>query len=129
MAHRSAAPGGEASRAGLWLVLLGPPIVWAVRFGAAYALVPYACRADAMVLLHGLTLLALAIVALLGLLAWRYHVSARAAAPARALAVRSARFISLFGLLGSLLFALVIVAEAIGNVMIDPCTGWGPLLP
>lgn len=119
----------DVSQVGLWVVLLGPPVIWAVRFGVAYVLAPHACRADALVLLHALTVVALAAVAAVGVLAWRYLRLAGQAEAVPPEVTQRTRFIALVGLLGSLLFTVVIVAEGSGSVMIDPCTAWGPLIP
>lgn len=110
----------EVALGRLWLVALGPPVIWAIRFAIVYVLVPYACREDAVALLHVLTLISLATVTVLGWVAW----NSRAAAGRE-----RARFMALFGILSSGLFLLVIAAEGLANVMVDPCAAAGPLIP
>lgn len=123
MVLSQAAPGSsdhDVSLGRLWLVTLGPPVIWGVRFAVVYVLVPYACRADAIALLHVITLIALAAVAGLGWMAWSSRGGARG---------ERARFMALFGILSSGLFLVVIAAEGLANVMVDPCLAPGPLIP
>lgn len=104
----------------LWAVMLGPPVIWAVRFAVVYVLVPYVCRADALILLHVITVLSVAAVAALGVLSWRQRAAARS---------DRARFMALCGILSSALFAVVVAAEGVANLLVDPCLASGPLLP
>lgn len=115
-----AGPGAERSPVRLWILVLGPPVIWAARFMATYGISPLACAADALVLLHGITLVSAAAVAALGWVSWRDWRAARAA---------RTRAMTLFGLMAAALFLVVIIAEGLANVMIDPCLLSGPLVP
>lgn len=115
----------------LWAPVIGPPVVWAVRFMATYGLSPLACAADAIILLHGITALSVVVTGSLGWLSWRYRNAARDALEAHPdddvlMRVHS---MALFGIMSAALFALVILAEGLANVMIDPCLTSGPLVP
>lgn len=58
---RHTAPAAEQRR--MWLILLGPPLLWSIRFMAVYALVEVACRSG----LLGFSLLGLAAISLVNL--------------------------------------------------------------
>jgi hypothetical protein len=113
-----------------WTAVLGPPVVWAARFGAGYALVPHACTADALWLLHALTAGGLVSCAVLGLVSHRLarRLGEEDSAVAGTALARSA-FMARLGILSSLLFGTVILAEGLANVFLDPCQTSGPLLP
>lgn len=117
----------------LWSGILGPPIIWAGRFGISYVLASWACVADAMWLLHAITIASLAGVGVLGWLSWHSWRASREPSPAEPGPgddrQQRVRFMALFGLFSSALFAVVIIAEGLANVLIDPCLTAGPLLP
>jgi hypothetical protein len=116
------------SLAAQWAVVLGPPILWTLRFMGNYALMPLACSHGALPLLHALNGVALAALLVLGWLAWRIWRGTAADAETDDLARRS-RFMALFGMMAAALFFVVIVAEGLANFMIDPCLTAGPLVP
>jgi hypothetical protein len=128
MAVRAAA--GERPGLGwLWFGFLGPPVIWAVRFMVAYALVPGACSAGGLLALNVVTLVALAGTVLAGVVAAR---SWGRAGPEPGVegdpdhtAWRRARFMAMAGIFTSALFTAVIVAEGLANVLVDPCLGSG----
>lgn len=128
MAVRAAAR-GRPGLVWLWFGFLGPPIIWAVRFMVAYALVPEACSAAGLLALNVVTLVALAGTMLAGVVAarsWRRTRGEHGAQddPGRT-AWRRARFMALAGIFTSALFTAVIVAEGLANVLVDPCLGSG----
>jgi hypothetical protein len=113
-----------------WLVVLGPPVIWALRFGLSYALMPLACSADAVLLLHAMNAVAMLLLAGLGWLAYRFwRGSGETGADDAADRIRRTRFMGLFGMMSAALFLLVIGAESLANVMIEPCMTAGPLVP
>jgi hypothetical protein len=115
---------------GQWLGVLGPPILWAVRFGVNYALMPLVCAAELTWLPHTITAIALALLAGMGWTAYRFWSGTRGAAPAGTSdLVRRTRFMGLFGMMSAVLFTLAVIAEWLANVMIDPCLTAGPLVP
>ncbi|MBW3553615.1 MAG: hypothetical protein KY466_08895 [Gemmatimonadetes bacterium] len=113
----------------LWFAVLGPPVIWAARFVLNYALVPYTCAADAVLLLQLVTVVALLGVAWAGLVGWsRWRRAGRSTQVEFGGAEARARFMALVGVLGSGLFFAVIVAEALAIFFIPPCqTGGAPL--
>lgn len=112
-----------------WAVVLGPPVLWTLRFMGNYALMPLACSHGALLLLHAMNAVALLILMGLGWMAWRVHRGTSAGAADADDLVRRTRFMGLFGLMSVALFFVVIVAEGLANVMIDPCLTAGPLVP
>jgi hypothetical protein len=116
-----------------WVGVLGPPILWAIRFGVNYALMPLICAAELIWLPHTITAISLVLLAGMGWTAWRFWSGtrgARDAAPAGTSdLVRRTRFMGLFGMMSAALFTLAVLAEWLANVMIDPCLTAGPLVP
>jgi hypothetical protein len=112
-----------------WAGVLGPPIIWALRFGLNYAMMPLACAADAALLLHAAN--AIAVLALLALtfVALRFRRVPDEAAAVDTELHRRTRFMGLFGLMSAALFLVVIIAESLAVLMIDPCLVAGPLVP
>lgn len=114
--------------AGLWFGVLGPPVIWAARLMTAYALVPRSCEPGGLTAMNAVTLVALAGSLLAGFVAFRSWRGAGEAADgdgtAGLLAGRT-RFLGFVGMLSSLLFSAVIVAEGLANLMVDPCVPAG----
>lgn len=110
----------------LWFGFLGPPIIWAIRFTVAYALVPTTCSAGGLLALNVVTLVALGGTVLAGIIAGS---SLRRTGDQHGneghWAWRRARFMALAGLFTSALFTAVIVAEGLANILVDPCLGSG----
>lgn len=113
----------------LWFAFLGPPIIWAMRFTVAYALVPTVCSAAGLLALNVITLVALGGTVLAGVVAahsWRRTRGEHGAQGYRSeTGWRRARFMALAGIFTSALFTAVIVAEGLANVLVDPCLGSG----
>jgi hypothetical protein len=109
----------------LWFGFLGAPVIWATRFGASYALVPAACGGSGLAWMQAVTWMALAGTAWAGLFAWRaWRGGLVGGGETRAARLRS-RFMGAVGLLGSVLFFLVIAAEALALVLVPPCASGG----
>lgn len=128
MTRLDQAPGGDRLLP-LWFGFLGPPLIWAGRFGINYALLPYACEREAAWLLQVITLVALLGISAAALVAWR---SWKAAGKTRQLefggAETRARFLALAGLLSSAIFFTAVVAEGIALFLIHPCQTGGTTL-
>ena len=107
----------------LWYGFLGPPIIWAVRFMVAYALVPGACSAGGLLALNAVTLGALGGTVLAGVVA--AGSLRRTRGQPSDPDWRRARFMAIAGLFTAALFTAVIVAEGLANVLVDPCLGSG----
>jgi hypothetical protein len=118
--NRDAHPGEIAL---LWLGLLGPAVIWLTQFEVNYALVPWVCRHGHHELIALVTIVALALTAVLGLLAWGlWRRSAPQFSESADAGIRSrTHFMAAMGLMSSGLFILVIVAQGIAVFFIDPC--------
>jgi hypothetical protein len=100
-------------------VLLGP-LGWALHLQVSYTLSAFACEDVWRLTLHG-TFVATLAIALGGLyFAWGNWQASRAAAP-EGLRVDRSRFMAVAGIGLSAFFALVIVAQWIPNLFIEPC--------
>ncbi len=106
----------------LFLGIVGPPAVWALRIGAAYILVPYACWSEQRWLVHLPSVIAILAVAAITFHAWRLW--RRAGGPASTeldgVLARS-RFMTLFGMMNGAFWILVMAAEELASLFIDPC--------
>lgn len=122
-------PGARRVVAAQWAAVLGPPIIWALRFGLNYAAMPLACSADAVVLLHAAN--GVAILVLFGLagVAHRFRRAAVAGMVGDDEQRRRTAFMGRFGLMSAALFLVVVIAESLAVLMIDPCLVAGPLVP
>lgn len=106
----------------LWSGILAGPIAWALDLLVSYALVKWVCVSRGYVVLHGVTLLALAIVMGGAMLSWRALRHTRADAKTDGGRPRErARFMAVLGLTLCALFALQIVAGAIPIWVLDAC--------
>ena len=112
----------QVSESLLWTALLAPPIVWAVQFEICYALVPFRCYGGTRAPLYAFTTVALLLTIAAGFLAlinWRTvdrvwpNESTR---PGSHIA-----FMSVLGLMSSLLFSLILIAEIIAVAVLHPC--------
>ncbi len=106
----------------LFFGALGPPIIWAVRIGVNYVLVPYVCWGGWTWLLHLVTLAALLGTAAAGGVAWNRwrQVGSGNEIEFGGLATRT-RFMALFGMVSSAFFFLVMVAEWLPSFFVHPC--------
>jgi hypothetical protein len=106
----------------LWTGILAGPIAWACDLLASYALVKWICTSQRLSALHLISLLALVVVGIGALVAWRtLRLASRPLSHEGALSRQRARFMATLGLASSALFALTIVAGAIPPFMIDAC--------
>jgi hypothetical protein len=108
--------------AALWTGMLAGPIAWAVDLTSSYAIVKWTCGSQHTVVLHLVTLGALAITAVGAAAAF----AALQHAPNEATddgprPVDRGRFMALLGLLLSAMFALVIVGNDIPRLVLDAC--------
>lgn len=106
---------------GLWIGLLLAPIAFLVNLEVAYALVPAACssRNELPIHLVHLACLLLTLYALLS--AWHSWKAAGTTSPAEEGGLARSRFMAGTGLLVSAMFMLVIVAQWIPSLVLDPC--------
>jgi len=107
----------------LWTGVLAGPIGWLLQFQARYSLVDWACSAGKTYVLHVISLGFLAIALGSGFLSLRLWRSVGCKWPSDSQDGRAARvtFLSSLGVLTSGMFSLVIVAQALPALWIDPC--------
>lgn len=106
----------------LFIGILGPPVIWAVRFAVNYVLVPYVCWWGRIGVLHLVTLAALAATALTGWVAWKgWQEAGKGTQVELGGTTTRTRFMALFGMLSSGFFFLVMVAEGLANLFVHPC--------
>lgn len=105
-----------------WMMLVVPALITAAHQEANFVLVRQACSAQRHVVLYVVTivsLLLIAIVALVSYLTWR-ATGAEWPGETADVATRT-RFISVVGMLGCVIFFLVTLAQGIATVYYDPC--------
>ena len=110
--------------AALWFAVLAGPVAWMLGLNAAYAFVRLACDERTLAYMHASSLLTLGLALGGGAVSWREWRRAGGERPGEGGgALPRARFMAALGLLASGLFALVIVAQWIANLFLNPCMG------
>jgi hypothetical protein len=118
---RTEVPDGTEIR-DLWAGLLLPPLAFLINLEVAYALVPVACSSQNALPVHLVHLTCLILTLLGGIIAWRSWQRIGATWPGEeGGAVARSRFMAGTGVLSSVLFALVIVAQWIPSFLLNPC--------
>ncbi len=118
------APEGSSSRrdVALWVGVLAPPLAWLFMLQANYSVVTTNCQIVRPVLLWVLILASLVLLGVGAWAAWRSWRALRGEpASLESQGVGRARFMALFGLMESALFALIILATSISTFILDPC--------
>ena len=106
----------------LWTGIFAGPVVWLLSFEANFALAPWACEFQNKLALFIVTVLALILVASAGLLAWREWKAVGKTWPGGAGGTLAREQIMAgSGILVSAMFFLVIVAQAIPNLILGAC--------
>jgi hypothetical protein len=107
----------------LWVGVLLAPIAWLIQFEIRYSLVAAVCENNTRIPLYIISGVFFAIMALGGVLSWRNWVREGKASPTDKRGDPHERnlFLSLLGILTSGLFALILVAQTIASVMVNPC--------
>jgi hypothetical protein len=118
---RTDVPDAREIRA-LWIGLLAAPAAFMLNLELAYALVPTACSTGTRLIVHLVHFGCLLLAFGGGLLAWRTWRSAGAEWPGEEGGkVGRTRFMAGSGVVGSALFALVIMAQWIPSFILNPC--------
>lgn len=108
--------------AALWTSILAGPVVWLLSFVANFALAPWACVFQAKVALYFVSLLALGLAAASGMLGWRqWSALGKELAGDGEGALPRSRVMAISGILLSAMFSLVIVAQAIPELVLGAC--------
>jgi len=106
----------------LWTGVLGGPIVWLLSFEANFALAPWACTFDAKLALYIVSVVALVLAAASGLLAWRQWKELGQEWPGEGDgALPRSRIMAIGGVLLSAMFFLVILAQALPEIILGAC--------
>jgi hypothetical protein len=115
-------PRGARELGLLWLGVLGPPLLWLLHLQVGYVIVPLACRRSAPILVHGVTVAAIVIVAVMGFVAlasWRR--AGREWPDSSAGMISQDRFLAAIGLLIAALILAALVAQWLPTFFLDPC--------
>jgi hypothetical protein len=106
----------------LWTAVLAGPVVWLFSFEANYVLAPWACTFQAKLALYLVSLVALLLCAASGIMAWRQWTELGKEWPGNGGGVLPrARIMAIGGVLLSALFFLVVLAQAIPEVLLEAC--------
>ena len=106
----------------LWTGVLAAPIVWLISFEANFALAPLACTLETKLALYIISICALALAAGSGLLAWKQWKELGQEWPGEGgETISRARIMAVGGVLMSAMFFLVILAQAIPEVLLGAC--------
>jgi hypothetical protein len=107
----------------LWLGVLLAPIVWLIQFQLRYSLVEPLCHRGIRFPLYIISAVFFILIIMGGLLSWRNWVLAGKRLPSDKQSDPRERnlFLALLGILTSALFALLLIAQTIASIMIDPC--------
>jgi hypothetical protein len=109
---------------GLWFALLGGPVAWMLGLGADYNLVRLACAKGTMLPLHLVSLATLLLAASAAAMAWRDWHRAGPEWPGEGGSVLDrSRFMAAAGLGSGTFFSLVILAQWLAKLFLDPCIG------
>ena len=105
-----------------WMLIVVPPLITAAAMEINYTLVRQACAARRNVMLYSVTIVALLLIALVALMAFMTWRAEGAQWPGETADVATrTRFIATVGMLGSVVFFLVTLAQGIATVYYDPC--------
>jgi hypothetical protein len=105
--------------------LLGPAVLWLTQFQVKYSLVDYACKTGHRWVLPLASGIAIAAAVSFCLFAWRNHRVAKHAARDETTEPLRDRniFLAHMGLLSSVFFLAIVVAQALAQLFINPCSG------
>jgi hypothetical protein len=104
----------------LWAGVLAGPIAWVAHQQICYTLAGWVAVSERRAVLYAVTLACLALVASGGAMAWRNVRLGGGADDAGGDARARTRFMGLFGLLGCVVFGIVILAQTIPAVWLFP---------
>jgi len=106
----------------MWTGILAGPIVWLISFEAKFALAPWACVFQAKLASYIVSIFALALAAGSGMLAWRQWNELGREVPGDGEgALPRSRIMAIGGVLLSALFFLMILAQAIPELVLGAC--------
>jgi hypothetical protein len=101
--------------------LLGGPIIWFVHLVLSYPLVPHVCATGWTWLLHAITLVTFAVALATSWVGRQDYRVLRDIEDADR-STRRSRFVALYGIWSGIFWAVVILAEGLPVLVIDPCS-------
>jgi hypothetical protein len=101
----------------LWAGVVLAPAAWAGQMLAIYALAGPACARQSLSLFRVLDVLFLLIAIASGIICWRYRDPGNDESPQQ----KRTKFFADYGIFASVYFSIVIIAQAITIIMLDPC--------
>ena len=106
----------------IWLLIVAPAFITAAAHETNFVLVRQACSAQRNVWLYAVTIVALVLMGLVALSSYLTWRQAGAEWPGESAdRATTTRFIAVMGMLGSVIFFLVTLAQGIATVYYDPC--------
>jgi hypothetical protein len=105
----------------LWFGVLGPPGAWLVHFNLGYLLTWHACATHSALWLHVNSAGCLALTGMALLAAWQTMGQPSGGDIEFEQRHSRRRFMGMLGVLNSVMFALVIIAQTIATVLVVPC--------
>jgi hypothetical protein len=106
----------------LWIGILAGPIAWASDLLVRYALVHWSCGTQETTVLKLISAVSLLLVVCGGIVAWRaFRQTPSWAQTDGGRPVDRGRFMAMLGILSSSLFAVVVVAGAMPQWVLDAC--------
>ena len=120
------APPHDASKTkrdvALWTGVLAGPIIWLCSFEANFALAPWACIFQVKLALYVVSFLGLLLCAASGVLAWQQWKAVGTELPGDGGGpLPRIRVMALSGVVLSASFFLIVLAQAIPELMLAPC--------
>jgi hypothetical protein len=108
----------------LWFAMLAGPVAWFTGLNLNYSLVRLACAKGSLVSLHLVSALTLALAVSGGVVAWREWRRVGGGWPGEGGDPRArSRFMAVIGLMSSALFSVVILAQWVAQLILNPCVG------
>ena len=113
----------EHSDWGLWAGVIGAPVVWAVQMQTGYSLGPWLCKSQAYYVIHIITILCVALTLGAAWLSYRQWKQTGGESPDETDggAVARRRFLGALGVITSLMFTMLIVAQGLASFFYDAC--------
>jgi hypothetical protein len=106
----------------LWTGVLAGPVAWLTSFQANFALAPVACVLKGKLALYAISVVALLLTAAAGVVAWQQWTGAGKEWPGQGGDTTArVRIMAIGGVLLSAMFFIVILAQAIPEVILAPC--------
>jgi uncharacterized membrane protein YidH (DUF202 family) len=109
--------------AALWAGVLGAPAVWAVQLQTGYSLTEWVCHSERYFVLHLVTLVFVLLAAGGGALSWMDWKKAGRGSPDETDGgpVARTRFLGALGMVISVLFVLLIIAQGLASFFFHAC--------